>query len=235
MAEIVKLLDKSARKHAGENFRTTENSPVPNQVKDEVKDPDFVVELQDFHNLLDRAMEKFDGSEGSKVDAFLAQEITDALDFDSRRQAANPEVWDYLSVVERPDFVRWRWPEGKRKHFFAKSLKNHVFARVYWSARLAEEAGDEDLVGRLFADTDLWREFRERSFSRCEELRKPFIESFTEITETEEGMEFSRSSELPNRIWRSASEELNKELTTILAEDLEEREFKERIKQAINS
>lgn len=234
MAEIAKLLDKSGRKHAGENFRTTEDSPVPNQVRDEVKEPDFEVELQEFHDLLDRAMEKFDSDEGSKVDAFLAQEITDVLDFDSRRQAANPEVWDYLSIVERPDFVRWRWPEGKRKHFFAKSLMSHVFARIYWSARLAEEVGNKKLVGRLFADTDLLRSFRQRSFSRCEDARKPFIESFTEVEETEDGEKFSRSSELPNRIWRSASEELNKELTTTLAEDLSEDEFEEMIAEIID-
>jgi hypothetical protein len=60
----------------------------------------------------------------------------------TRREAADKRVWNYLSLVEFPDYIRWRWTNPDRPddvapldRFLGEDSKN-ALARLWWAAEL---------------------------------------------------------------------------------------------------
>ena len=66
----------------------------------------------------------------------------------TRREAADKRVWEYLTVVEFPDYVRWRWsnPDDPGApvpidRFLGEDSKN-ALARLWWAAELTRNGAD---------------------------------------------------------------------------------------------
>src|SRR4051794_10751697 len=65
------------------------------------------VNLGPIRAVIDEAMKRLKRSES---DQWLGPRLHATLRL-TRREAADKRIWDYLTVVEFPDYVRWRWKD----------------------------------------------------------------------------------------------------------------------------
>jgi hypothetical protein len=95
------------------------------------------------------AMRRFDlqGSEPWKSDPWLGPRVHATLRL-TRREAADKRIWEYLTVVEFPDYVRWRWknPDDAGApvpidRFLGEDSKNSL-SRLWWAAELTRNGAD---------------------------------------------------------------------------------------------
>lgn len=66
----------------------------------------------------------------------------------SRREAADKRIWNYLTVVEFAEYVRWRWRDSEDPEdvvpvdrFLGEDSKN-ALARLWWAAELTRNGAD---------------------------------------------------------------------------------------------
>jgi hypothetical protein len=98
-------------------------------------------------------------------DVLLAPRLHRALSL-SRREASNPALWRFLSVVHRPDLVRHRWENrswaSMRARFWSAGTRpdSNVFGRLWWIAELSRDGDDysltEAVLGRPALATGLF-------------------------------------------------------------------------------
>ena len=92
----------------------------------------------------------------SASDVLLAPRLHRALPL-SRREASNPALWRFLSVVHRPDLVRHRWENrswaSMRARFWSAGTRpdSNVFGRLWWIAELSREGDDYRLTEAVLA------------------------------------------------------------------------------------
>jgi hypothetical protein len=85
------------------------------------------------------------------IDALLAPALHRALPL-SRREAADPGIWRFLTVVHRPDFVRHRWENKSfavtRSRFWRPGTRpdSNALARLYWIAELTRDGSSYALT-----------------------------------------------------------------------------------------
>ena len=84
-------------------------------------------------------------------DVLLAPRLHRALPL-SRREAADPGPWRFLTVVHRPDLVRHRWENrswaSMRARFWSPGTRpdSNTFCRLWWIAELSREGDDYSLA-----------------------------------------------------------------------------------------
>jgi hypothetical protein len=123
------------------------------------------VDIDPLNTLVDEAMRQFsDDREAS--DAWLSPRIHAALRL-TRREAGDRRLWEYLSLVEFPDYVRWRFPgkpnEGTAPERFVGAEYKHAIARLWWGAEQTRNGRDYGPVVQLFGWQDLqntWLHYR---------------------------------------------------------------------------
>jgi hypothetical protein len=95
------------------------------------------------------AMRRYDlqKSEPWRSDPWLGPRVHATLRL-TRREAADKRVWEYLTVVEHPDYVRWRWrnPDDAEApvpidRFLGEDSKNSL-SRLWWAAELTRNGAD---------------------------------------------------------------------------------------------
>lgn len=75
----------------------------------------------------------------------------------TRRDAALPGIWRFLTVVHRPDLVRHRWAVEQwsttRTRYWSLGLRHdsNVFSRLWWIAELTHDGDDYELTERAFS------------------------------------------------------------------------------------
>lgn len=75
----------------------------------------------------------------------------------TRRQAAQPGIWRFLTVVHCPQLVRHRWQvEGwsaTRSRYWTPGVRHdsNVFSRLWWIAELTRDGDDYGLTERVFS------------------------------------------------------------------------------------
>lgn len=137
---ILKGLTPGARVLATEDFRRGEPPSV--------EASDFVTELDKLGRTIDlvpiqevvaEAMKRFE-HEPWKSDSWLGPRVHATLRL-TRREASDKRIWEYLTVVEFPDYVRWRWQQGNAEdpvpldRFFGEDSKNALM-RLWWACEL---------------------------------------------------------------------------------------------------
>jgi len=145
----IKGLSSTARVALSEDFRRGDIKAV--DVSAYTTDITFnrAVNLEELRELIETAMQKF-GNEPPKSDAWLGPRIHATLRL-TRREAANKPLWQHLTVVEFPNYVRWRWGnEAVEKavpidRFFGEDSKNSL-ARLWWAAELTRNGPDYSRV-----------------------------------------------------------------------------------------
>ncbi|MEU6067243.1 DUF6339 family protein [Streptomyces sp. NPDC047082] len=96
--------------------------------------------------LFDIAMRRYIEEHPGASDAWLAPRLHAALRL-TRREAANPEIWNYLALRVVPDYVLWRWlssasngpaesATGVNPRRFTGPFHVQAIARLWWSAEI---------------------------------------------------------------------------------------------------
>src|SRR5262245_46053809 len=100
-------LNSVARTLVSEDFRRGIVRTV--DVTDYVTDIELgrEIDLAPLRAMITEATKRFD-YDPSESDPWLGPRVHATLRL-TRREAADIRIWDYLTVVEFPDYVRWRW------------------------------------------------------------------------------------------------------------------------------
>ncbi|MFO0848381.1 MAG: DUF6339 family protein [Gemmataceae bacterium] len=119
------------------------------------------IDLEPLREVIFTAMKMFE-SEPLGSDPWLGPRIHATLRL-TRREAADRRIWQYLTVVEFPHYVRWRWQERKaaedgepdevtNDRFLGPDDKN-ALAWLWWTAELTRNGPDYRRVTRALKVT----------------------------------------------------------------------------------
>ncbi|WP_065962675.1 DUF6339 family protein [Streptomyces sparsogenes] len=99
--------------------------------------------------LVEEAMRRFADAR-TRADAWLAPRLHATLRM-TRAEAADPELWNFMSLVVAPDYVVWRHtgavtsttsrPTAPADRFVGVAHK-HAFARLWWAAEMFRDGED---------------------------------------------------------------------------------------------
>ncbi|WP_251963922.1 DUF6339 family protein [Salinibacter ruber] len=127
------------------------------------------VMMDPLETAVEQAMSRFDVP--TRSDPWLAKRLHSILRL-YRREAADTEIWNYLSVVAFPRYVRWRWaqddgsPPASRRFIGGRTFEQ-AFSRLWWWAEMTWNGNSYDAVDGIFQSSDLvkfgnYRCFRHR-------------------------------------------------------------------------
>lgn len=101
------------------------------------------IDLAPLRSVIDEAIRRFKPRDS---DSWLGPRVHATLRL-TRREAADKRVWNYLTVVEFPEYVRWRWTNPDRPddtapqdRFLGEDSKN-ALARLWWAAEMTRDGG----------------------------------------------------------------------------------------------
>jgi hypothetical protein len=136
----LKKLKREALKHTDNSFFEGEREIEDETLKKYVKSGETEVDYEELGEVLEEAMSEFKEGENN-IDADVAPRIHQIFDL-TRREAAQPAVWNYLSIKFCPEFVRHRWKSCSEDRFVAdRTLMENAFSRLWWVAELTERNG----------------------------------------------------------------------------------------------
>lgn len=98
------------------------------------------VDLTECDAMLKEVRERYDRPTRQASDGWLGPRLHATLRL-TPREAADPTLWNHLSLVRHPDYVHWRWMpagEGKRTAVarFTGGPTKHALARLWWWTEL---------------------------------------------------------------------------------------------------
>jgi len=139
------------------------------------------VPLEELGRAIDRII---DGTEPHQatIDAMAAPAIHAALPL-TRRVAADPGVWRFLTVVFRPDFVRHRWENTAwatmRGRFWRTGTRpdSNAFSRLWWIAELTRDGDSYELTRRALQRQSLANALFVRKIS----FHRPAVEACIDV------------------------------------------------------
>jgi hypothetical protein len=142
------------------------------------------------------------------IDRLAAPRIHRALPL-TRREAADPGVWRFLTVVHRPDFVRHRWENRSwptmRSRFWLPGTRpdSNAIARLWWIAELTRDGEDYDLTERVLARQSLANNLFVRDLASY----RPAVEAFVAVL-----------GDAPSDLLESAVRAFTRRLSTVVLE-----------------
>lgn len=157
----------------------------------------------------------------AKMDAELAKAVHESLNL-TRRQASDRGVWHYLASIHSPDVVRHRWkPDGGRwnKRRFFDGRNRNTFMRLWWIAELTQDGGDYSLTEKALSNQDASVALFERRFSDFPPAVRAFVDTCWDEDET---------------TIRETAKELNRALSTVVLEALDEEDITELLKDIVD-
>ncbi|MFW5921281.1 MAG: DUF6339 family protein, partial [Polyangiales bacterium] len=173
-----------------------------------VSDAERAVGLGDFDAVLDEAIASTEAYD-TAIDRWVAPRIHRALPL-TRREASDPAVWRYLTVVHRPDFVRHRWEHRSlstmRSRFWSLGTRpdSNALARLWWIAELTRgQDGAYELTERVLARQPLATNIFVRELSSY----RPAVAACVEVLGDE-----------PSHVIEASVRLLNKALSTVVLE-----------------
>lgn len=151
---ILKGLNPGARVLVTEDFR--KGDPATVDAADLVTELELgrKIDLAPFRTVVEESMRRFE-FEPWKSDPWLGPRVHATLRL-TRREAADKRIWEYLTVVEFPDYVRWRWSQENTDdpvpldRFFGEDSKN-ALARLWWACELTRN-GSSYAKGEIALD-----------------------------------------------------------------------------------
>lgn len=129
-----------------------------------------------------------------EIDAELARTVHRVFDI-TPREAADPGLWHYLTAVQYPEFVCYRWrfnpekPKAMREKFLGagKDIYSNALHRLWWIAELTYERGengedrDYDRTTRVLEFQELANDIFDRWFGRY----RPFAVACADLLDAE--------------------------------------------------
>ena len=169
-------------------------------------DVDGTFDEAGLRSAFERAMDEYDNTsrdERNEMDAELASVVRESIDL-SRREATKPGIWWYLTVVEFPDYVRYRWIEGNPHEKFlgipdepedvdaarydpelsstgvVKDPYSIALNRLWWAAELTVDpaTGDDTSTRRMFFPQRLANYILDSQFRRYPPAARAFADVF---------------------------------------------------------
>ncbi len=151
--------------------------------------------------------------ESPQADARLAPALHGALPI-TRRTAADPGVWRYLTVVAFPEYVRHRWGHRTwattRGRFWRPGMRpdSNALGRLWWIAELTRDRADYELTVRVLARTTVANVL----FTRRMSHHRPLVAAFVRVL-----------ADAPATVVEAAATRLSADLSTRVLEALDER------------
>jgi len=167
------------------------------------------IDLRELDAAFDRAIAEFAPFDPS-IDPELAVALHRALPL-RRRDAAEPGLWRFLSVVHRPDVIRHRWENRTwttmRRRFWNPGTRpdSHAFARLWWIAELTRRDQDFDATRRMLRRPALANNY----FTRQMSAYPPLLEAYLDVLE-----------DAPPSTLEAALRALTRRLSTLVLESL---------------
>src|SRR5262249_49683715 len=105
------------------------------------------IDLDPLIAILDEGMRQF-RNQPDASDGWMAPRVHATLRL-SRREASDKLIWNYLNIVGKPDYVRWRFSEKIDEgnsavpldRFLGEDSKNAI-GRLWWAAELTRNGSD---------------------------------------------------------------------------------------------
>lgn len=119
-----------------------QREPLPTVALDRVSKPGRW-EAAPVRHLVDEAMKRFTSESRTSADAWLSPVLHATLRL-TRREAADPGIWNHLALRVAPDYVFWRHlgrPLVNRARF-SGPFHSQTFARLWWAAELFRDGPD---------------------------------------------------------------------------------------------
>lgn len=179
-----------------------------------------------------RALAQVETEDRAKWDAALIEPVHRALAHLTRRDAADMRFWHWFSINGLPGLAWERWhgrlpaPEeipvvleeskALAGHILGsaslKGISRNTFARLWWCGETLSDGGKEyALAQQAIKNSDLFVNIFEREFGLYPPAARACIKLLGKAKREE---------------WREKTRRLNNMLTTIVAEALEEEDFK---------
>ncbi len=161
MTPLVGLLP-TVRSLLDENFRSGATTTIDSSQHVVDLQMQRKIDLSSLIAVVDQAMHQYRHNP-DQSDQWLAPRVHATLRL-SRREAADKRIWNYVNIVIRPDYVRWRFGETDEEHdlivpldrFLGEDSKN-ALGRLWWIAELTRngpsyfETADILKTSRFFA------------------------------------------------------------------------------------
>ena len=110
---------------------------------------------------LDECHRRFavDGRIPAESDKWLAPRLHASLRL-TRQEASDPEIWAFLAIIARPDYVLARFPGNKDQPPTADRYASHdrrkqAFARLWWGAEIFRNGPDYSAAYQAFTMQDV--------------------------------------------------------------------------------
>jgi hypothetical protein len=192
----LRRLQADGRRLVGESFMRGDTEIEPTTVEPFVKpiEHDGEADLKRLDEAVERVKSDY-GEHDTGMDGALAPDVHRSLDL-SRRVAADPGVWHWLTVVRYPDFVRRRWryrsEAAMREKFLGagSDLYSNALHRLWWIAELTHDGDDYSRTEGVFNNQTVVNKVFDRWFARyepavkviCDELEALQSEDVDELT-----------------------------------------------------
>ena len=193
--------------------------PIDKELKRFIQEKEYNVDKIRLEKSITETEKKFNEGDTS-MDKFLAPLIHDSMNLTSR-QAADPRLWNYLSLVEYPEFVIYRWSSGANNRFIMKTnSKRHCFARLWWMAELTVKKDTSNfkekykLTKKVLENQDVAQSIFDSNFSN----NRTFARVLTQII-TNEDKEVAKKA-------RKITETINRKLSVYFLESMNEHQMK---------
>jgi hypothetical protein len=138
---------------------------------------------------------------GSAIDGALVEPLHNALSGLTRREAADPKVWQWLCVIKFPGLVWRRWagqeplPEmlheeltpARYERFLCRptlrGISRNTMARLWWTVE--QLGGDYELARQALSNQDMFQNTFERSFGLYPPVARACLDRFKGRSEAE--------------------------------------------------
>ncbi len=225
-----KKLEFQALKYISDNYLEGDEDELDNEkIEEDIEIFSDSVDMENVDKILQEAIDKLENGEfdrASDMDGFVAPRLHEAADI-TRREAADPEFWNYMSLIFKPEFVRKRWPSCARNRFIMRtSTDRHALARLWWIAELTERDGDYRYTEIAFSNQDIAQNIFDNDFSHYEQILPPILDRLEEEEQTSDVA--TKYGEILNRRFAVLLEEdMEIERLEELADEVHERALKE--------
>jgi hypothetical protein len=182
----LKRLNQSGHVHISEEFLRGDEDLTVDDLSPYIEPVNATGDLDELQEVLIVVMDSYDKYD-PMIDSAAGPNVHQLIDI-TRRQAGDPGIWHYLTVVEFPEFVRYRWGPPEKRNMRNKFLKagtdiySNALHRLWWISELTYGiGGDGERVYSLTEDVLANQTLANKIFDRWFARHKPAAVACAEV------------------------------------------------------